>query len=423
MMHNGRACSGGRYLAGFVLMGLMVAGAAAQPGAAKRLDAVRLDGGENSAFNALRDGRTDVKGENKALLEKAARWYVNRLTHVEVQTRSQEGTAAVDTMSDVVTQAMRQIPDLKRLPKASAQSDRQRRFVQEFSKPLVTAIEEVLQHPQWIARINAARILARLGESGLEELTDPLAKAVSDKQQIDGVKLYAAKGLKEVFESVPQFKDPAREAQGVQALVAFIQRPPNWSTGPSAEQEAAAFHYIRRAAIEALAASRVPAIVLDKKVTGRPAFDLLRIVAREEIKPVPTLSEQVEAAIGLMQMQSKRYDNYQPDYAAFHLGYFLVDYVGKYNEDRQKESTIRSEPWKIQSARMQQALQQMLAENKKSPYVIEFCPKADGYLKQVERGEPVQIKNLRDWLQQKPPKATSLFKDDDKTVVKIPSNE
>src|SRR5262249_16616440 len=142
----------------------------------------------------------------------------------------------------------------------------------------------------------------------------------------------------------------------VQALIEFIKRPPNYPKDAPAD-EVEAFRYLRREAIRALGQSRLPAVVQKKEVVAQPALELLRVMTKEDIKPDPTLSEQFEAALGLCRMQSKNYKDYQPDYVAQHVGYFLNEFITRYNDDRTK--TVRSEAWRVQAVRMQQALEEM----------------------------------------------------------------
>src|SRR5207245_3342915 len=131
-------------------------------------------------------------------------------------------------------------------------------------------------------------ILARLGETGQEEFADPLAKVVEDKDQLDAVKLFALRGLKELFDAVEKFKDPEREARAVQAVIAFIRRP---LTGTNSAEEVGAFHYVRREAAAALARCRLPAVELNKKVVGQPALELLHVLSRDGLDPRPVLGE------------------------------------------------------------------------------------------------------------------------------------
>lgn len=382
----------------------------------KRLIADKLSSAERAEFDTLRKGDKDVRSDQKALLEKAARSFVYPLTYTEVQEESSKGIAGI---SRRVREAMDQIPDLRKAnPRDAARTDRQRRFVQEYGKALVPVLEEVLKNREPIARINAARILARLGDTGAEEFSDPLARAVEDKDQLDAVKLYALRGLKELFQSVEKFKDPEREARAVGAVVAFIHRPP--SGGPTPE-EVNAFHYVRREAVAALAQCRAPALEINKKVVSQPALELLRVVSRDSFDPssTPILSERVEAAIGACTEQTSRYEKfYNPDYAAQQVGFFLVEFVNKYHADRQKQQPVADEPWKIHAARLRQAVQAMQNENRKNAYVIELASKADGILQQVEKGLPVTILPTGKWLEDHPPPSKSLYKNDPKAVVK-----
>lgn len=387
----------------------------------KRLPAEPFRGADKAVFDQLRDGKIDYANPHKAILEKAARSYVYRLTHQEVQELSTK-SSGMGTISEIVNTCCSMIPDVRR-PAAgdSARTDRQRRFVQEFGRALVSACEDVLKTREPIARINAARILARLGDTGFEEFVDPLTRVVEDKEQLDAVKLYALRGLKESFVSVEKFKDPEREARAIQAIIAFLHRPaPETSSG----EEMRAFHYVRREAVAALAKCRQPAVELNKKVVSQPALELLRVVTREGFEPrtAPILSERVEAAVGVGLMQTKRYEKfYNPDYAAQHTGYFLIEFVNKYHADRQKQQPIPDEPWKIHAARLRQAVLSMRDENSKNKYIVEVVRRAESVLEQVEQSKAVSIQPFRNWLEANPPPSKSLYKNDDKATVKLPA--
>src|SRR5947208_9433609 len=91
-----------------------------------------------------------------------------------------------------------------------------------FLKAMLRDLERLLQNPQQypIVRVNAARILARLAQfSGAEETADLLVKALTDTQQIDGVRYFACQGLKELMRRAPRpgpsIKDAKRRADVV----------------------------------------------------------------------------------------------------------------------------------------------------------------------------------------------------------------
>lgn len=389
------------------------------PGATgdKRLDADQLKGDEKTTFDKLRDGNIDWQAAHQPLLEKAARWYVNRVTYVEYQKKAFDATSSM-TVNDIIADAYRQIPEVKKQANKQVERDRQKKYLLEFGKALTAAIDEVLKNPMPIARVNAARILARLGEAGQEESADYMLKVLEDKDQIDAVKLYALRGLKELLAALGRLKDADREAKVLQGLIEFIKRPATFPKGTAAD-EVEAFRYVRREAIRALAQGRVPAVVQKKEIVAMPALELLRVLSKDGITPEPSLSEQFEAALGLCKMQSKLHKDYQPDYVAQHLGYFLNDFMTRYNDDRTKP--IRSDAWKIQAVRLQQALDELRDDKKEDIYVASLVTRAKSQLSKIEADNVSQPNTVGDWVKKTAPKGTSLFKGDDKSTVKLPT--
>lgn len=407
----------------FALVWIMDAGKALRsqqpiPGAAgeKRLEAEQLKGDEKNTFDKLRDGNIPYEPKHQPLLEKAARYYVNRVTWVEYQKKPFESGPTATINDLVIVEAYRQILDVKKQATKQPDRDQQRKFLLEFGKALTAAIDEVLKNPMAIARVNAARILTRLGEAGLEESADYMVKVMQDKEQIDAVKLYVLRGLKELLAANGKIKDPERELRIVQALLEFMKRPPTYGDKAPAD-EVEAHRYLRREAIRALAQSHLPALVHKKEVAAQPALELLRVMSKDGVTPEPSFSEQLEAAIGICKMQSKNYKEYQPDYAAQHLGYFLSDFMTRYNDDRTK--TLRSEAWKIQAVRLQQALDELGSENK-DVYIAALITKAKPLLAKIEGDMVPQANVVGDWVKGKPAKSTTLYKGDDNSAVKLP---
>jgi hypothetical protein len=270
-------------------------------------------------------------------------------------------------------------------------------------------------------------MLARLAETGNEELCDPLAAVIEDSTQIDAAKFWAAVGMRELFANLPErIRKEEKELRLIQAALAFIHRPsPLPADAPP--DEVKAFHYVRRAFIAGLGSGYRPAII--QVVQGRnqmlaqPALELVRIVSKDGLNPPPSLTERLEAAIGLSNLQRKWYDNYQADYAAQHVGYFLLDFFKDYNAERQDPNPIKREAWKIHAARLKEALQKMFADSKNNPYVNDVQRRVDGLLDQVVRYEAVSVNPFSTWLHANPPKSTSLYKGDAKAVVPLPKLE
>jgi hypothetical protein len=404
-----------------------------------RLDAPKLDGADLSALTALREGRSSVTESDRPLLDKAARWFVYRLTWIEYQEKKyQEGVSLSSdamSMNQLIQQAYQfiPVPDSRRRTELNPQ---QLRYIQEFSRPLVVHIKKVLQNPKPIARINAAMILARLGEAGPETLADAYREILADKNQIDAVKFHAVAGLRNLFRTATfqedGFKSKEREAACVLALCDFLNRKPKFSADTTPE-EVEGFRYVRREAIRALGWCRLPAVLTNnKEVIRRPALELLRVVRKDGCTPDVSLSEQIEAVFALSQLQtklfpdSKFYAPYAADYAVYHVGQFIVEFAARYAE---RSRTPQTTPWKLQAARLTQALrlwQDDLLNYKykftadRAKYVADLLVPCLRILEQIQQDSPADPNRLRDFLQRNPPKENELFTGVAETAIKTP---
>lgn len=403
---------------GVLLLATGTLGLHAQDGA--RLDAEALRPSDETKFQKMRVGDEPVGVANAALLEKKAKHLVYRLTWAENQDKSVvgENTAApASRLNDLYRQFESALPNYKQL-KDPVKADKQKKFVEEFTKPLVPAIDKVLKQGAPIARVNAAMMLAKLAAYGHEELGDALAAALEDPAQIDAARYWVAVGAKDLFKNADKVKDE-RELRCLQALIALVHRPPNLPPDAGLG-EVTAFVFVRRAFIAALASAHKPALVQSRKVVCQPALHLVAVVSKAGFSVQPQISERVEAAVGLGQLQQKHFENYQPDYAAYHVGHMLMDFFSDYNKERQVESLVKREPWRTHAARLKEALKNMADDKPKNPYVDHLQQRADGVLDQVIKNEAAAVKQFADWLAMNPPKSTSLYKDDPKAVVPLP---
>src|SRR5262249_3038984 len=148
--------------------------------------------------------------------------------------------------------------------------------------------------------------------------------------------------------------------------------------------------------------------------------------------PEPSLTEQLEAAIGLCYMASKNDDNYQPDYAAHFLGQFLVDFTRKYEGDRQNAKEKQTESWQYHAARLKQAMKGMQAEHdgnngglpdEYSKYMLASLNQTPDLLNNIAAGKVANAQALNTWLGEKQPKSVIMYKKDDKSVVKPAAGE
>ncbi len=386
-----------------------------------------------SRLIALKDGKEELTDADKKTLEQAAKFQFRRLTQEKYWRKPPpEGLTLDQWMEQDIFKYMPVPTPQKPL------NENQQKYMAAFLETYRAPIEDALHHPEAIVRVNAARILARIAESGQEKAAKDILQVLNDKKQIDAVKEWMFHGLEGLFNAsywtaaIPggqrpnrrAFKDEALEDQCIQALVDFILRKPN--LGPNAsEEEIKGLQYVRRAAIRALAVTRLPAIIVKKQFVGTPtSLVLVRVVANDGLTPPASISERLEAAIGLCQLQSNLADNYQPDYAAHAVGLFLVDLAKEYNDKRgAKGGEIKPYPWKWWAGRLEAALQGWKEANPKSAtssgdYIEKLGDKYKSVLLTVGKEQgTVDVNDLKSWLRTPPPN-TALFKNHPETAVK-----
>jgi hypothetical protein len=282
----------------------------------------------------------------------------------------------------------------------------------------VRALEVIKdQEVKPIARLNAARVLARLTEFGQGELADALVEVLKDPAQNEGVKYYVLRGLHDLL-ALPPRTPPVltKERQEKCALALLEVVGHNESFPPSVPRERVdGFRALRREAVRALAQITSPALS-DK---ARPAQALLQIVANDErVNPKPRLDERLEAAIGIARMRPGMAKDYHPDYAVYHVGLFVRDFAAAANPERdKKQSFARARPWKVDAARLSEALGAM-KNDLKDAYVAQVVGECDKILTGIEKGELVQPGTLQIWLDAHAPASKELFKDVPDSAVK-----
>jgi hypothetical protein len=304
------------------------------------------------------------------------------------------------------------------------------KLITYYSKKVIERADEVLTKGKPIAAVNAGRVLARLvereakqtesawqdemalrlGDGNAGQLLAVLLKVVGDPKQNDGAKYYALRGLGQLL-AVPAdkegLKDPDRE-KVVNAVIPFVQRKPTYpATAPTAIVDG--FRAVRREGVKALARVRNPTLGAKDKVS----VVLLRVVAKDtRVVPEPRLDERLEAAIGLANMRPGSKDaDYQPDYAAEHLGRFVADFLVAANANiEEKKPPKRVRPWRVDAARLAEALDGMKKEVK-NKYAGDVVDQSAKHLAAIEKGsKATRSTDLDTWLNRNPAPTKELLK-------------
>jgi hypothetical protein len=258
---------------------------------------------------------------------------------------------------------------------------------------------EVLKTRKLIARVNAARVLAKLAELGSPKLSDALVSVLDDPEQNIAVKCYAAKGLGVLAAFQPAVMTPEREKKAADSLASFIEHPMTL-TATTTPEEVEGYRYVRREAIRALAQFHNPAA----SEKGHGALALLRVVAKDGLVPTPRIDERVEAAIGVARLRASLDKEYNLDYALAQIGLFMEDFTlastrAKEAQQEGGKATKAAEvfPWKILAARQYDAIEQMRSEAGDSPESVKLageCLKLLGQLEKGNAGDPEAILRL-----------------------------
>ena len=298
-----------------------------------------------------------------------------------------------------------------------------------FIKGVIPHAAEVMKTNKAVSRLNGARLLARIAEQGPNEtqadvlarlagtngaaLADALTAAVNDPTQIDAVKYWAFRGLRYLLAPTPPLLPRANEEAALEAAVKFLQERNKDFPPGTPEAQIDGFRLVRREAIAALAQGRYPTLA-DK---SRPAWLLLKVAARDGILPEPRLDERVEAAIGVAHAQPDLDKDYQPDYAAHQLGLFAADFTAHYAQSKQGSITDASVPWKVDAARLNEALEQMKAQAKNA-YVTKVVDETVKLLTNIEKAVATNPFDLEQALRKEAAPSQELYKGDAAAVVK-----
>ena len=389
---------------------------------------------KGSDFRAMAKGERAATKSDLELIDLGAKYFVYRLTWREQTKAPGSATLLINQTEAVVSEAIRS------KGKAAV-------FQEMFGRQLGIRIKELLSHDDLLVRMNASLLLAVAARTGTADLAPILTEAIQDDRQAAGVRYWAVQAARELLAYGRQANlrmRPDQEEPLIAALVAYLEHAPDFperivrvqlqladpksrdSVSPEDRKEVTQYEggiqLARRAAAKALGESRLPGLL--KRAEGRNVADekaltalaLGRLVAGDTqalvrvdpkvkakgIAPRAAVGEQVEAAIALCQLQSTLMTDYNPDYAAHHVGRFLVEFANRSNNERSE----KQEPWRQHAARMLAAFDELAKDLKRrtpstdagTRYCNDLITHATPVLKSVEAGAQAGTDNLLRWL-------------------------
>jgi hypothetical protein len=372
-------------------------------GALKKLYDAQKD---RAAKDRLFRGEGVDEKNDQGFLDRVARYHVMRVVVVERTPHPKEMYKVVEEFRSLIKSAVGD--NWKNKDKEIQENHDKflslfgRELVKSFQKVLALPVEDFNPKEYESMLVHTSLMLEPLGQVGQPEVATFLAGLVKDPKiparakeppkesknadmRINSVKdvirLYAFKGLRECFMARPPevfsfTQDPEREAivDRLQPIVDFLAGPPTLAATAS-EDEVAAFRYIRREAVRALAETRLHSVpFLDGKTLKAPvAHALARVLAGDKagMAPPPRLSERLEAAIGLCQMKGEVEANrtavikLQPDLVVGLVGKTVVELAQAYQQDYPnidlKTGKLPRQAWKAYADRMGYALKDLQA--------------------------------------------------------------
>ena len=380
--------------------------------------------------------RTDAE---RAIVEKVIKYYLYRLTWEEVQ--QDRDPAKVGTIGSIMNDLIGSAESSARfMPRpfvgapndqdVAAQRQRQLDNIKQMSPIVIKHCKVVLQNKQPIARINAARVLAKLAEWGQEAAVDELINIIKHPKEIDAVKHWAFRGLEEIFFMTGSndirgkglFQGDKGSARQKAALFAVYDWLKDRTNIPAARlqnmtsDEIDGLRYVRRAAELALGASRRP-LIIDDRTAGKqdgPIAELLgRIVAADpSIVPGPNPRERLDAAVALCQLRNDLSPSYQPDYSAQQIGRFLTDLGSKANADKDRGIT---QGWAMDAQRLRAAIDVFASQKTTTPvgtYLTNFKKEVYGMLEFFDdfTKNAGAVAGLNAWLQANPSPVDQIYK-------------
>jgi hypothetical protein len=318
-------------------------------------------------FGSLLNGNVKYTEKHKQLVELASRYLVHRVTWIHVQSDFKPtGNTAMEQVRKDFQNYM-----VERLEQGKDKNDD---LKNALCKEVAARFDEVFELPlekNRLAHVNAAMLLADFGKTKNLEARDYLVGLVKNPKSHNLIKLFAVKGLAEYFparEFLPLLeknKKPLadqfiRDVEQIDLLVKFIEQ--DWKLPEKANPgELEGIRYVRREAIKSLALAEVPAAEVSKEAapSGIAVVTLMR-VCTDELTPPPSLTEKLEAALGLCKVKKSPTSTYNPDIGVYLVAKVLHEFVSAYqkdwNEFRTSKERQPATTWRLHAKRIDASL-------------------------------------------------------------------
>jgi hypothetical protein len=278
-------------------------------------------------------------------------------------------------------------------------------------------------------------VLPRVAEGNGKLLGKSLLGILNAPNINDGVRYHCLRGLANLL-ALPRGRDERDDpvkgvvrAKAAQAAVRVVESLGKRKLRPRAGRaEVEGVKVLRREAVRVLASyhspfagAERPALVLARIAGADP-----RLVSDQRLHP-PRLDERILAAQGLAALRlakdeiGKKGDEgkYHPDYAAYQIARALAEVVGKATKESSFRPALKTRPWKVDAARLVDALDAMKAEVKDA-YVARMVNEFRPDLVLLEQGKEVRKgeAGLLAWIDGNRPTHTSLYQGgEDSTVL------
>jgi hypothetical protein len=348
-------------------------------------------------------------------------------------------TESIDTLLDEIDRYS-VVPKRTNVDETNNQIDNIRVFAEKMGE----RIDYVIRNSQRrLEKVNAARMLVVVAKLPTDALVNQLLKMIREDAYPYEVKLYVFQALGNVLAAV-DLKDPtkgvipdmdklAEVCKELEKFITFDYFPKTDS--PLPEDRVLVVQFIRREAVRALAQVKY-SIVRDRQrqPVARPLLTLLRVArpnpsTDSKISPRFSLSERIEAVIGICQMRPD--DLVNLDAVAYRVSDALLELGVEHNRQRnQYINNPRFKPevaWKLYAYRLNEALKQWKANAEKIPAkgqpVVKLVEAASTrFVTKMELEGIMAVPDaqpLASWKISYKPKVPQIFSDDETTAFRV----